>query len=68
MQCFNGVLIRHPLFWEIRHVETYKRMELGNQENKSYSKGKGTIILEHVHQKKNWTQEDQHNKHTIEDQ
>ena len=60
MQCFNGVLIGHPIFWEIKHVEKYKRMELGNNKNKSYSKGKDNINLENVHPKKNWTQQRTH--------
>ena len=30
VQCFDGVLMRHPIFWEMRHFEKSKRMELGN--------------------------------------
>ena len=50
VQFFYWVLKRHPIFWEIRHFENSKRIELSKKE-KSIRKGKGKEkrILENVH-------------------
>ena len=53
---FNGVLIRHPIFWEMRHFEKSQKKGTRKLRNKNYSKGKEKIILENVHPRKKWTQ------------
>ena len=48
----NVVLIRHPIFWEIRHFEKSKKMERREQDRKNKGKEKETRILEKCHFKK----------------
>jgi len=56
----NWVLIWHPIFWEIKHFENSKRMELIKRKRKVFAKERkrkgdndfGFFLLP----KKNWTQ------------
>jgi len=66
---FNEVLIRHTIFWEIRHFEKHERMEIRKKDRKTKGKGKEKRILDNFHFKEKLdTIEDHHNKNTIEDQ
>ena len=68
--CFflNGVLIRHPIFWEIRHLENSKRMEIRklDRKTKGHEKERKKGFWKMFTSKKLDTIEDPHNKHTIE--
>ena len=66
---FNGVLIRPPIFWDIRHFEKSKRMEIRKKDRKTKGKEKDRKQGFWKTSKKTLdTVEDHHDKHTIEDQ
>ena len=67
----NGVLIRYPIFWEIRHFENSKRMELRKQKERfrqGKEKERRTGFWNIFTLKNLDTIEDHHNKQNIEDQ
>jgi hypothetical protein len=53
---FNGVFIKHPIFWETWHLEKSKRMEIRKQNRKTKGKEKERKTgFWNILTSKNWT-------------